>query len=341
MTITTTGEELTPFSLSGGNQGIDEMTAHSRGGTELMRERIFSRLPSELTERFNIISSRVRHVDPHRPNILWCHDCHSDPEARHLANPASRSRFAKLVFVSHWQRDTYQNFLGVPSSQSVVLRNAIVPFSPDEITRDHADNDDGTIRLIYNTTPHRGLEILVPVFERLAQFFGGQIHLDVFSSWSAYGPAWEERDQPYESLFQRCRDHPDITYHGFQPYETIRAALGRAHIQAFPSIWPETSALSVIDAMSAGCEIVCSDLAALPETTAGLAGLYPFHENKAEHARLFENRLSHAIRRLNSDELVNRRSIAKAYTDHVFDIKRRALEWQKLLYSVLGEGSSS
>jgi UDP-glucose:(glucosyl)LPS alpha-1,2-glucosyltransferase len=330
MTINTSGNERGAFPLSDGY--VEALTATARGGTEIMWERISSRLPPELLARVNIIRSRVRFVDPDRPNILWCHDLHSDPEARHLAADASRARFAKLVFVSHWQRDAYSYFLGVPPSSGVVLKNAIVPMAESEIAKDTG----GEIRLIYNTTPHRGLEILVPVFERLSPLFGDRLHLDVFSSFSAYGPAWESRNAPYEALFDRCRAHPAITYHGFQPYETVRAALGRSHIQAFPSIFSETSCLTAVDAMTAGCDVVSSDLAAIPETTGGLTLLYPFHENIQRHAEAFENRLVHAIRTWDTPEAWARRAATKAYADRVFDVDTRALQWQKLLYSIVG-----
>jgi hypothetical protein len=36
------------------------------------------------------------------------------------------------------------------------------------------------IKLIYHTTPHRGLQILVPVFEKLCEWHD-DIELDVFS----------------------------------------------------------------------------------------------------------------------------------------------------------------
>lgn len=330
MSFTTTGKERGSFPLSAGY--VEEATAEARGGTELIAERIFSRLPKELLERVNIIRSRVRHIDPVKPNILWCHDTHTDPEARHLSSAQSRARFAKIVFVSHWQKATYEYFSGVEPSRAVVMKNAIVPFAEHEI-----DKRDNQIRLIYNTTPHRGLEILVPVFERIAPLFGGQLHLDVFSSFTAYGSVWKDRDSPYEALFERCRNHQDITYHGFQPYETVREYLGRAHIQSFPSIWPETSCLTAIDAMSAGCDVVAPDYGAIPETTGGLTLLYPWHENIQKHAEIFEAALIQSINRWESPEAYARRAFTKQYADRVFDIDQRAKEWQRLLYSIVGE----
>jgi UDP-glucose:(glucosyl)LPS alpha-1,2-glucosyltransferase len=331
MSIVTSGKETGIFALSGAY--VEELTANARGGTEMMRDRIFSRLPQELLSRVNIISSRVRFIDPAKPNILWLHDTHTDPEARHLSSPASRARFAKLVYVSHWQKETYQNFLGVPPSAGVVLKNAIDVF-PENV---HLEKpDDGTCRLIYNTTPHRGLEILVPVFERLSPFFGGALHLDVFSSFTAYGEKWRERDAPYERMFDQCRAHPHITYHGAQPYETVREYLTKAHVQSFPSTWPETFCLSVVDAMSAGCEVVCPDFATLPETTGGLTALYPFHENISRHAEIFEDALTRAINNWHTPEACARRRAAKAYADVAFNVETRALQWQKLLYSIVG-----
>ena len=106
----------------------DDGTYHeSFGGTELMSKALTERLPSDLLEKFNIIKSRVRTVSEDKPNILWLHDLWNDPENEHLKDAELRKRFARLVFVSHFQMNTYQLALGVPFSQSFVLKNAIEP----------------------------------------------------------------------------------------------------------------------------------------------------------------------------------------------------------------------
>jgi glycosyltransferase involved in cell wall biosynthesis len=207
-----------------------------------------------------------------------------------------------------------------------VLQNAIVPIEK------HVKPTE-TINLIYHTTPHRGLELLVPVVEFLAKQ-GLNFHLDVYSSFSIYG--WPARDEPYLKLFDRCKNNPNITYHGFQPNSVIREALKKAHIYAYPSIWPETSGISVIEAMSAGCNVVCPTLAALPETCANFGIMYPWTEDNNKHANTFAGVLAMVINGYWQEFNQQRLGFQKAYFDTFYDWNMRETQWVDLLES-LGE----
>src|SRR5690606_2058708 len=114
-----------------------------------------------------------------------------------------------IIFVSNWQQHTYNMVLGVPFAESRVIRNGITTteFKPKD--------NEGPIRLIYHTTPHRGLELLIPAFIEASKHY--DLHLDVFSSFDAYG--WGERDQQYEELFNLISEQNNITNHGFQTNE--------------------------------------------------------------------------------------------------------------------------
>jgi UDP-glucose:(glucosyl)LPS alpha-1,2-glucosyltransferase len=306
----------------------NELNKNARGGTELMQERLHSSLPADLLENFQIIPSRVRDLDDSKKKILWLHDLPNDPESEHLKDITKRKRFDKIVCVSDWQMQLYNVMSGVSYSESVVIKNAINPIEIE------TKPFDGTIRLIYHTTPHRGLEILIPVFEELANV-RKDIHLDVYSSFSIYG--WEQRDEPYKNLFERCKNHPQITYHGAVPNEEVREALKKSHIYAYPSIWPETSCLSVIEAMSAMNIVVCPNFAALPETCANFAMMYPWNENKNLHAVQFAHTLSQAIDVVKSQngQPSPLLEFQKQYFDYFYGWEKRKGEWEALLRSLL------
>jgi len=296
------------------------------GGTELMGAGLERHVDPQLLGKFQIIRSRVRELDPTRKHVLWLHDLPGDPESEHLREPASRSRFEKIVMVSNWQMQQYKDYLGVPYSDCVVLRNAIEPIPNIDKTGDE-------IRLIYHPTPHRGLQILVPVFERLCNFHD-DIRLDVFSSFKLYG--WEERDEQFESLIQRCKDHPKIDYHGTQPNDVVREALAKAHVFAYPSIWRETSCLCAMEAMSAAALIVAPNYAGLPETTAGFAMMYQWDEDINRHAVVFFNQLNNAIVAWKQQRagLTAHLDTQKAYADNMYSWQRRAAEWTNFLTSL-------
>lgn len=306
----------------------NELNKNARGGTELMQERLHGSLPADLLDKFQIIPSRVRDLDPNKKKILWLHDLPGDPESEHLKDANLRKRFDKIVCVSDWQMQLYNLMSGLPYSESIVIKNAIHPIEIEK------KQFDGTINLIYHTTPHRGLEILIPTFEELANKHK-DIHLDVYSSFSIYG--WEERDQQYTTLFDRCKAHPQITYHGAVPNQQVREALKKSHIYAYPSIWPETSCLSVIEAMSAMNLVVCPNYAALPETCANFAMMYPWNENKNAHAVQFAHTLEFAIDTIRKTQGKEDPYLEfqKNYFDYFYGWDKRKGEWEALLRSMV------
>jgi UDP-glucose:(glucosyl)LPS alpha-1,2-glucosyltransferase len=306
---------------------VNELNKNSRGGTELMQERLHRSIPAELLSKFQIIPSRVRELDPDKKKILWLHDLPHDPESEHLKDPELRKRFSKIVAVSDWQMQMYNIISGVPYAESFVIKNAIDPIPLEK------KEYNGTVNLIYHTTPHRGLEILIPVFEELSRIHDN-IHLDVYSSFSIYG--WEERDKQYQQLFDRCRAHPKITYHGAVPNEEIRTALVKSHIFAYPSIWPETSCLAAIEAMSAMNLVVCPNFAALAETCSNFAMMYQFNENKNLHAVQFAHTLDIAIKTViqNRGTTYPYLDFQKQYFDYFYSWEKRKGEWLALLNSL-------
>ena len=302
---------------------VDDGTVQGgKSGTELMAQGLATRLPVLFQEKFHIIKSRVRVLSDTQTNILWIHDLPQDPEQQHLRDVESRRRFDKIVFVSEWQRHSFAHyfqdefFLKDPSV--VVLRNAIVPFAlrkNDNSPTEQDKNDENTepnrtIRLIYHTTPHRGLTILWPVFEQLYSQYSNNddksnsinIQLDLYSSFAIYG--WPHKDEPFEHIFEACRYHLACHYHGAVSNDEIRKALQKAHIFAYPSLWFETSCIACIEAMSAGLHVVAPNLGALSETlgmgrTSDVNGegitIYEFADDQTEHATRFTASLKQVI----------------------------------------------
>lgn len=255
----------------------NEVDKNAMGGTELMKYALAKNLDPAILDKFQIIPSRVREIEKGKIPILWLHDLPGDPESAHLKD-GGWEKFEKIVCVSHWQRQQYQNFFGIPSSKMHVLQNAIIPIEENE-----KSDPEECVNIIYHTTPHRGLELLVPIMEFIEkQLPDKKWHLDVYSSFKIYG--WDQRDEQYQPLFDKIKEHPNMTYHGYKPNEEVKEALKKAHIFCLPSIWQETSCIAMIEAMSAGCICVHSSLGALPETTANWSLQYDFSEDMNEHA---------------------------------------------------------
>lgn len=301
---------------------VNEISINSKGGTELLRMELEKRLPEGLADDFQIICSRVRELDDSKIKVYWLHDLPEDPETNHLKDPRSRDRFHQLVFCGNWQYTRYRDYLGVPHDQnSIVIDNGVNPIPVHTKPTDE-------VRLIYFSTPQRGLEILVPVFEELCKKYDN-IVLDVFSSYSIYG--WGEADKRFESVFDRCKAHRRINYHGAQPNEVVREALQKAHIMAYPSIWMECNSRAVIEAMSAGLMCVHPNYGGLVDTSGGLNMMYQWDNDINKHANAFAGVLSHAIDTVNNEHTQNYLKLVKAYADTRFTWDKITQQWVALL----------
>lgn len=300
-----------------------DMTQNAMGGTELMSIELEKRLEPELLDKFQIIPSRVTNLDQNRKRILWAHDLPGDPASEYLNN-GGYNHFEKIVFVSNWQMQGYISKYSIPWYKCAVIQNAINPIEAHEKPKDK-------IRLIYHTTPHRGLDLLYNAFDALTKDYDN-LELEVFSSFEIYG--WKERDEPYKDLFKACEDHPNIKYHGAVPNEQIREALKRSHIYGYPCVWPETSCLSLLEAMSAELICVHPNLAALPETAANWTFMYQWQQNKRDHLQVFYGMLRSAVEAVKAGSSKNRVHNQKQYIDMFYNWDLRATQWKMLLNSL-------
>jgi glycosyltransferase involved in cell wall biosynthesis len=308
----------------------NETNKNSSGGTELMQRKIYDgTIPRELLERTQIVFSRARELDPERKKIFYAHDLPEDPESSRLSDPMFRKKFDKFVFVSNWQMEKYNEVRGVTYAQSTVIKNAIEPFEVSQRTK------SDKIRFIYHTTPHRGLELLVPVFVKLAEQHK-DITLDVYSSFNLYGENWAARDEAYKPIFDMCKEHPQINYHGAVSNEEVRTALLNSDIYAYPSIWKETSCLSLIEAMSAGLLCVHPNYGALTETSMGLTWMYQWNEDKNQHANGLYQILQQAIvvMRDQREAVDGDLRLQKIQVDRIHSWVNKAPEWIALLQSL-------
>lgn len=303
----------------------NEISKNANGGTEIIKRKLAKLIEPDLLDNFQIISSRIRDLHEDKIRILWSHDLPEDPESTKVRDPNFRNKFHKLVFVSNWQYQRYQLVNGVPyNNHSAVIEHGINP-APQSCL----EKDNETIRIVYTSTPQRGLEILVPVFEHLANQYKN-IHLDVFSSFKIYG--WPDADKQFEPLYDKIRNHPQMTYHGTVSNEELKDHLNKSHIFAYPSIWLETACIALMEAMSAGLVCVHPNLGALPETAGGTTIMYQGDfDNKNVHANIFAKYLQAAIEMVSKNDHIKMINYSKFNCDGRFDIERAKMQWNQLL----------
>ena len=306
------------------------MNQNAMSGSELMMTELEAHEGvASLLDDFQIVLSRpeLHELDETKIRILWCHDLPEDPQVAEFLKDGGWARFHRYVFVSNWQCQRFIERYGIPWERTIVMRNAIHPIEPTLEDKWSVARDD-KIRFVYHTTPHRGLGIMVPVFEHICETHEN-IHLDVFSSFSVYG--WEERDDQFKPLFARIEEHEHMTYHGGQSNEVVREFLrDEAHVFAYPNMWPETSCRALMEAMSAGCMCIHPNNAALFETAGQFTFMYHYDDNAQRHAGAFHQAVVNAIDTIRSDDfdaLLMKLSGQMSYADVNYNWALREHEW--------------
>ena len=186
-------------------QGFEEneISEKSNGGTEITKRSVAKQIPEELTKEFQIIPARVRELNEDKIRVYWQHDLAEDPEVQNLRDENFRNKFHKIVFSSNWQMNEFTTKLNMPYEERLTVIE-----TPIEPIQKHVKPKD-EVNLIYFSTPHRGLNILVPTFEAIADKYDN-IHLHVFSSFKIYG--WEEADKAFEPF------HLKVLHNHIQSY---------------------------------------------------------------------------------------------------------------------------
>ena len=296
------------------------MAENSMGGTELLTMELFKRLPDEYKDYFQFVVSRVHELEE-KPRLYWIHDLALDPVHSFLTEPDGMSKFEKLIFVSHWQQQQFNTLLNIPYSKGMVIKNAI-----DPIEKHDKLNPAGPLQLIYCSTPQRGLDVLLGALDFLDR---DDWHLHVYSSYGLYG--WKDNDKPFEKLFDKIEEHPNMTNYGAVPYDELREAWKKMHILAYPSTWQETSCRVAMEAMSAHCAVVTSNWGALPETVGEYGYMYSYTEHKADHAECFADMLEDVMDDYWYDKTQKNLDNAQDYAYNHYSWDKRIEQWINFL----------
>jgi glycosyltransferase involved in cell wall biosynthesis len=244
---------------------------------------------------------------------------------RFLEHAHIQSAYDALVCVSDWHAHAVRLRYGLNGKPIYVQRNGIGPRF--EALADHAEEfsvtKSGTRTLVYSSTPFRGLEILLDAFPQIRAAHG-DVELAVYSSLQVYNAAGAD---PYQPLYDRARALPGVHYFGSVGQAQLAVALANAHILSYPNTFPETSCISVMEAMAAGLDVVTSHLAALPETGLGLAKLVPFPPGPPDREKFISNFAAATIKCLDEQK-----SSVQSWTSARIDSARRvaaAANWDR------------
>ena len=297
------------------------------GGTELLAERLVKGSKKELFKNTNIIFNRPDLYEQYLSNgknIFYFHDLPNDRMYENFFESELFNKFSHFVFNSDYQKEEFCNKFDFKGKGISVIKNSIIPIEIDQ------KKYDGKVNLIYHTTPHRGLEPLAYCYPKILAE-NDKVYLKVFSSLKIYG--WDEKDKVFEPLYKKLKNMKNVEYSPNVSNDKIRAELVNSHIFAYPNIWPESSCLAAIEAMSAKNLLVLPNLAALKETGSKSKFLYEFTDNVSDHINTFQKQLTLAIQYVQkqSGDYKSHLDELKLYADKNHNLDEYLKKWEQVL----------
>jgi FkbM family methyltransferase len=279
------GADAAPSADTQRPTGVGWAPSRPLGGTEIMAEGLRRRMGAMLDKVDLRVSLYDEATLDGRPLVLWIQHDIDQQAVQWLTDKAKAARVDCFVFVSDWQRARYIEHFGLNPDRCLVLRNATEV--PDE---DRPWSVRKPWKMAYASTPYRGLSVLLDAWDRLRP---SDAELHIWSSHRLYGPGFD--DAPYEPMFERARSMANVFYHGVVPNDELRAALRDCDFLTYPNIFAETSCIAAIEAMAAGCRVICPSNGALPETVDRFGRVYPYVADAEAHAARFAEVLAEEI----------------------------------------------
>jgi len=209
--------------------------------------------------------------------VLWAHHDIDQPAVQSLTKPSVLRQISKFLFVSEWQRDRYCAHFAIDKAVTAVIGNPYCERALERIGNIEKRHD--APRLIYTSTPFRGLDVLADAFPIFASRFPGA-RLTVLSGMELYGTNDNSR---FQALFDRLANMPQVGF--LKPVGKLElyACLRDANVYSYPSTFAETFCIGALEACVLENSILLTRTGALPEVFPG-AGFISQEEGKPSPA---------------------------------------------------------
>jgi glycosyltransferase involved in cell wall biosynthesis len=218
-----------------------------------------------------------------RDIVLWMHNPFFQFD-ENLLFCVQDTRFLQklkyIVVVSSWHKEIIKNEIKIDDNKIIIIPNGFDPILKNK----NKFNKTNKIKIIYTSSPDRGLEILC----RSLKYIDEDFELNIFSN---IFPETLEND----NLFKQTEKDKRVIFFGKTPRKTVRKYFSDSHIWAYPSVFLETFCISLTEAISAECLPIYPDIGALKETANNFGICYDYIEDSEVHAKEFAKILTDAI----------------------------------------------
>ena len=274
-------------------------------------------------------------VIPAAVRVLWAHDAADSMLHLGLGDRRVVSRIDALLALSGWHAETLCSASGFPPKKTFVQPNGVhLPYFAGGEERRRK-------RLVYTSTPHRGLELLPSIWEQVKERHP-EAELHVFSGFDVYAGgngAGYANEAAYTRALKLLSGMSDVHVRGNVLQRELARELMRSAVLAYPNIFPETSCISAMEAQAAGCAVVTSGLGALPETV-GEAGVIV---SETPGTPAYERAFVEAVDRLlRDDALIGRLSAnGRRRAENELGWDRRAASLEQTVAFVLAASTAN
>lgn len=294
------------------------------GGTEYMGE-FFKNNILPICPNFNkyqcyiipgIMPTKETLIKDNREVIIWLHNllCQLDEEV-YKQLKTIKNKIKNIIVVSNYHKHKLIHELDVDPKKIIVIENTT---DFPEYNKEKFNNLK-KIKLIHASASYRGTELLIHSVKHIKEDFVLNIYND-FDPYTLYG----------KNFVLDSR----INLHGIKKKSEVIKEFSKSHIHVYPSIFEETSCITQIEALSAGCLSVYSNYGALCETSLGFGINYNIPDilNLSEHSLIFAENLMIALdliknKNFNPDNQVEK--ITKKYSNDF--IIKKWLDFHNLL----------
>jgi len=301
------------------------------GGSELAMHELITHVDVNWQPNINLILSTCQPelIDPTKINVVWQQLSYDQDNVKLMADQTFVDQIDYFVYVSNWNHEKFRYHYNTPGNKSLVIKNATRGFN--KFTKPN----NKKLKLIYTSTPWRGLEILLPAFELLNR---DDVELEIYSSSIIYGSGFHQLyGDKYTELFDYAKSLKNVKYMGYSSNTGVRKALETAHIFAYPCIFEETSCMSAIEAAAAGCQLVTTNYGALYETCAEWATYVPFNPNRVQLVKDYANILNDVIDNYWTLENQNKLESQVEYYNKFYSWNVRATQWGDFFDRIIKE----
>jgi len=191
--------------------------------------------------------------------VLWTGDDHNQRNNQILYDSYTVDGLDKIVVNGTWQRDMFIKEFMLPEDKVVIIRNGVVP----EYYADMPPADAN--KFIHASTVYRGVHNFVRIWPKIKDRIPDAV-LHVYSKTTLY---LEDNvcDEKFGYVFDEINKLQDVVIHDPLPQSEIAKEYGSSYLMLYPnSQFQETACNAALESIAAGCPVVTSSRAGLPET---------------------------------------------------------------------------